>query len=142
MTRPDIHRRVQPPPHGQIGYLQLPALEVARSATFYQAVFGWSVDLEHGSFEAPGIIGQWTTDLKPAGSAGPVLWISADDLSPTLQKVVGNGGTVRGRPHLDDGERWLVEVDEAGNRIGIVVLARTARSQTLIAVRDVETSSH
>ncbi|MDT5026907.1 MAG: hypothetical protein QOE61_3333, partial [Micromonosporaceae bacterium] len=63
-------------------------------------------------------------------------------LWPTLDKVVGNGGTVRGRPQLDNGERWLVEVDDpAGNRIGIVVLARTARSQTMIAVRDVEASS-
>src|SRR4029453_17621493 len=119
MTRPDIPRRVQPPPHGQVGYLQLPALEVARSAAFYQAVFGWSVALEHGSFEAPGIIGQWTTDLKPTSSAGPVLWICADDLWPTLQTVVDNGGTVRGRPQLDNGERWLVEVaDPAGNRSG------------------------
>ena len=142
MTRPEMHRRIQPPPHGQVGYLQLPALEMARSAAFYQAVFGWSVALEHGSFQAPGIIGQWTTDLQPAGSAGPVLWICADDLWPTLQKVVDNGGTVHGRPHLDNGERWLVEVeDPAGNRIGIVVLARTARSQTMIAVRDVEASS-
>ncbi len=142
MTRPDIHRRVQPPPHGQVGYLQLPALDVARSAAFYQAVFGWSVGLGHGSFEAPAMIGQWTTDLKPASSAGPVLWTCADELWPTLDKVVGNGGTVRGRPQLDNGERWLVEVDDpAGNRIGIVVPARTARSQTMIAVRDVEASS-
>ncbi len=142
MTRPDIHRRRQPPPHGKVGYLQLPALDVARSAAFYHAVFGWSVGLEHGSFEAPGMIGQWTTDLKPASSAGPVLWICADDLWPTLDTVIGNGGTVHGRPQLDNGERWLVEVDDpAGNRIGIVVLARTARSQTMIAVRDVEASS-
>jgi predicted enzyme related to lactoylglutathione lyase/extradiol dioxygenase family protein len=142
MTRPDIHRRVRPPAHGQVGYLQLPAVDMARAAAFYQAVFGWSVAPEEHSFEAPGIIGQWTTDLKPAGSAGPVLWICADDLGPTLDKVVSNGGTVHGRPHLDNGERWLVEVDDpAGNRIGIVVLARTARSQTMIAVRDVEASS-
>jgi predicted enzyme related to lactoylglutathione lyase len=98
--------------------------------------------LDHGSFEAPGIIGQWTTELGAAGSGGPVLWICADDLGPTLDKVIGNGGTVLGRPQLDNGERWLVEVgDPAGNRIGIVVPARTARSQTMIAVRDVEASS-
>jgi predicted enzyme related to lactoylglutathione lyase len=50
--------RAQHPPHGQIGYLQLPAQDVARSAAFYQTVFGWSADLGHGSFEAPGMIGQ------------------------------------------------------------------------------------
>ena len=142
MTQSDIHHPIQPPPHGQVGYLQLPAQEVARSASFYQAVFGWSADLEYGSFETPGIIGQWTTDLKPAGPAGPVLWICADDLWPTLDKVVENGGIVRGRPQLDNGERWLVEVDDpAGNRIGIVTPARTARSQTMIAVRDVAAAS-
>jgi predicted enzyme related to lactoylglutathione lyase len=128
--------------HGQIGYLQLPALDVERSAAFYRTVFGWTVEPEYGSFEAPGIIGQWTTDLEPAGSGGPVLWIHADNLEPTLRTVAESGGTVRSRPRLDNGERWLADVDDpAGNRIGIVAPARTARSQTMIAVRDVEASS-
>lgn len=141
MTRP-IHRTVPPPPHGQIGYLQLPSLDVARSAEFYRAVFGWSVEPGHGGFQAPGMIGQWTTDLKPAQAGGPVLWICADELWHTLEDVTAHGGTVHGRPQLDGGERLLVEVDDpAGNRIGIVVPARTARSQTMIAVRDVEASS-
>lgn len=130
------------PPHGQIGYLQLPAIDVARSAAFYEAVFGWSVALDHGSFEAPGMIGQWTTDRAPAVDRGPVVWICADQLAPTLQRAVTHGATVAGPPQLDDGERWLAEIDDpAGNRIGIVVPARTAQSQTLIAVRDVEASS-
>src|SRR6201999_3766724 len=42
----------------------------------------------------------------------------------------------------DGGERWLVEIDDpAGNRIGVVAHARSARPQTLISVRDVEASS-
>ena len=142
MSRNDHRPSGQHPPHGTIGYLQLPALDVARSAAFYEAVFGWSVELEHGSFEAPGMIGQWTTDRVPAGDGGPVVWICADQLAPTLQRAVDHGGTVRGRPQLDNGERWLTEVDDpAGNRIGIVATARSAQSQTLIAVRDVEASS-
>jgi predicted enzyme related to lactoylglutathione lyase len=104
--------------------LQLPALEVARSAAFYQAVFGWSVDLEHGSFEAPAMIGQWTTDRKPAGSAGPVLWICADDLWPTLDKVVDNGGTVHGwaipyrRPA--DPVTSIDAIEQLGDRVLVV----------------------
>ncbi|HEX5812723.1 MAG TPA: VOC family protein [Pseudonocardia sp.] len=129
--------------HGQIDYLQLPALDVARSAAFYQEVFGWTVELTYGSFTAPGgMIGQWTTDLKPAGSDGPVVWIRADDLYPTLSRVESAGGRVCAPPRLDGGERWLAEVDDpAGNRIGVVVHARAARPQTLITVRDVEASS-
>jgi catechol 2,3-dioxygenase-like lactoylglutathione lyase family enzyme len=59
--------------HGRVGYLQLPARDVARSAGFYESAFGWSVGVEHSSFEAPGMIGQWTTDLVPADEfiAGP-----------------------------------------------------------------------
>ena len=130
------------PGHGSVGYLQLAAPDVARSAAFYRAVFGWSVDAQHGSFEAPGLIGQLTNDVTPASSGGPLLWLMADGLAPTLQLVVDNGGVVRGRPRLDGGARWLVEVDDpAGNRLGIAVRGGRPQSQTMIMVRDVEASS-
>jgi predicted enzyme related to lactoylglutathione lyase len=130
------------PAHGQIGYLQLPAADIAQSLAFYEAVFGWSGELEYGSFEAAGIIGQWTIDRPPASGAGPVLWLMADQLWPTLERVVDSGGTVHGSPQLDQGERWLVEIDDpAGNRLGIVVMASRAQAQTMIAVHDVEASS-
>jgi predicted enzyme related to lactoylglutathione lyase len=128
--------------HGRIDYLQLPALDIATSAAFYEKVFGWKVELAYGSFEAPGMIGQWTTDRAPVADAGPLVWIRADNLYPTLEVVVDGGGRVCGRPQLDGGERWLVEIDDpAGNRIGVVAHVRSARPQTLIAVRDVEASS-
>ncbi|MEP6816950.1 MAG: VOC family protein [Marmoricola sp.] len=130
------------PPHGAIGYLQLPTTDLTASIAFYAAVFGWQGEETQGSFEAPGLIGQWTSDLAPAGDVGPILWLCAEDLYPTLERVTTHGGTVRGRPQLDQGERWLVEVDDpAGNRLGIVVMARTARPQTMLMVRDVEASS-
>ena len=48
-----FHRRL--PQHGEIGYTQLPALDVARSGTFYRDVFNWSVEVGHAGFEAPGM---------------------------------------------------------------------------------------
>jgi predicted enzyme related to lactoylglutathione lyase len=142
MSRTNYRPMRHHPPHGQIGYLQLPAIDVRRSAAFYETVFGWSVDLTHGSFEAPGIIGQWTTERQPMNEDGPVVWISAGALWPTLERAVAGGGTVHGRPRLDAGERWLVDIDDpAGNRIGVVVPVHTARPQPMIAVRDVEASS-
>lgn len=130
------------PTHGQIGYLQLPAADVGRSAAFYQSVFGWQVELRYASFEAPGLNGQWTTDRAPAPSTGPLIWLCADQLWPTLSRVTANGGAVRTRPQLDQDERWLTEVDDpAGNRIGIVVPLRAPQPQTMIAVRDVEAAS-
>jgi predicted enzyme related to lactoylglutathione lyase len=130
------------PPHGQIGYLQLPAHTIADSAAFYQAVFGWSVDPTNGGFEAPGMIGQFSTDRAPATDGGPVLWICVDHLSHTLERTLTAGGTVHGRPQLDNGERWLVEIDDpAGTRIGVVAPVRSPQPQTLLTVADVEASS-
>jgi len=131
------------PVHGQVVYLQLPAVDVTASASFYAAVFGWSVDSEAARFEAPGIIGEWTTERPPAVDAGPVAWILAEQLWPLLDLVGAHGGRVAERPVLDGGERYLVEFDDpAGNRIGLAVpIRRRAQTQTLIAVRDVEASS-
>lgn len=136
-----------PPPHrhpvpGQLGYLQLPATDVAASARFYEAVFGWHSDLEWAAFEAPGLIGQWITDRPAAPDAGPVLWLHVADLGASLARCVSAGGAVRAVPRLDGGERWLAELaDPAGNRVGIVAAVHRARSQTLLTVRDVEASS-
>jgi predicted enzyme related to lactoylglutathione lyase len=137
MSRPDTRH----PQHGQLGYLQLPATDLARSAAFYESVFDWSVDRDRGGFEAPGLIGQWVTD-RPVAAAGPVVWICADDLYRTLRRADAAGGTVRGKPWCDGGERWLAEIDDpAGNRVGVVAPVRAAAPQPLIAVRDVEASS-
>jgi predicted enzyme related to lactoylglutathione lyase/extradiol dioxygenase family protein len=142
MSSNEQNSKEQQLPHGHIGYLPLPALDLKVSADFYANVFGWSVDRDHGNFEAPGMIGQLTTDLAPARVGGPIVWIVAGDLRKVQQDIAASGGTVRGRPQLDGGERWLIEIDDpAGNRIGVVVHARSAQTQTMIAVRDVEASS-
>jgi predicted enzyme related to lactoylglutathione lyase len=130
------------PARGQVGYLQLPALDIARSAAFYTDVLGWSVDPEGGGFTAPGMIGQLTTERAVAAEGGPLTWICVEDLFPTLTRVSALGGRVLGRPWLDGAERWLVEIDDpAGNRVGLVAPVRPPQPQPLIAVRDVEASS-
>jgi predicted enzyme related to lactoylglutathione lyase len=140
--RSDGGARMRHPEHGAVCYLQLPATDLKASIAFYAAVFGWQGEAEYGSFSGPGIIGQWSLDLRPAGGSGPVLWLAVDALWPAQQRVVAHGGRVVDRPLLDDGARWLLEVDDpAGNRIGLVAPVHTARPQTLIAVRDVEASS-
>jgi len=130
------------PVHGQIGYLQLPSRDAHVSARFYASVFGWSTDSEHQSFEAPGMVGQFTTDLSPAPAAGPVLWIAVDQLGAALLRAEQAGGVVTSAPAIDQGERWLAEIeDPTGNRIGVFSAVRAAQSQTLLSVRDVEAAS-
>jgi predicted enzyme related to lactoylglutathione lyase len=104
------------PAHGQVGYLQLPALDVWRSAEFYTAVFGWQIERPHPSFTAPGLIGQWVADR-------PLVWISVDHIDGALEAVTANGGVVVTPPAPDDGARWLSTArDPAGNTIGIFQL--------------------
>src|SRR6201992_1530657 len=59
---------------GGVSYLAIPARDVARSAGFYQAVFGWELrgDPDQPSFsDGTGhVIGHWRTDLEVAGEAG------------------------------------------------------------------------
>lgn len=129
------------PAHGQIGYVQLPAIDIVESATFYRAVFGWAVE-DTGGFEGAGIIGQLTTEIRPAEIGGPAIWLCVDGLATALDAVVSHGGVVQDLPQLDHGERWLATVaDPAGNRIGLVAPRLAPQSQTMIAVADVEASS-
>jgi predicted enzyme related to lactoylglutathione lyase len=106
-------------PHGQVVYLQLPAADVATAAAFYQSVFGWRVEPPQPGFEAPGLIGQWVDDRPPAGDAGPLLWISVDDVETALSLAREHGGDVVEDPS-PDGPRTLATItDPAGNRIGL-----------------------
>lgn len=114
------------PAPGQLCYLQIPARDVAASAQFYARVFGWRVALPGAGFEAPGLIGEWTTERDPAVDAGPVGWIMVGDVAETLAEAERAGATVRQGP-TPDGPRTLASfLDPAGNLVGIVGLAARA----------------
>lgn len=137
MSRPPLAGH---PQHGQIGYLQLPSIDIDRSCAFYAEVFGWATDATYGAFEAPGVIGQFSIDLPVGG--GPLLWLAVDSMGDTLQRAQSAGATVLAKPTNDQRARWLAEIsDPCGNRIGIFAQARTAQPQTLLSVRDVEAAS-
>ena len=105
--------------HGQICYLQIPALDLMQSAEFYERVFGWHIERPYPSFESPGLIGQWVTDRPPAASAGPLFWVNVENIDETLESVRTNRGEVI-EPPSADGPRWLATVrDPAGNVLGI-----------------------
>jgi predicted enzyme related to lactoylglutathione lyase len=107
--------------HGQLSYLQIPAVDVAASAAFYARIFGWAVDPPQPGFEAPGLIGQWVTDRPPAGDAGPLAWIHVDRLDEAVELVRSSGGEVIEAPFADGPVRRLATIrDPAGNVVGLV----------------------
>src|SRR5437879_13241144 len=95
------------PVHGQLAYLQVPALDVTQSAAFYEKVFGWHVEPPHPSFEAPGLIGQWVSERRAAPDAGLLAWIQVDRIDDALDLVRANGGEVHDGPSPDGSECWL-----------------------------------
>jgi PhnB protein len=106
--------------HGQLVYLQIPALDITTSARFYERVFGWRIDPPESGFEAPGLIGQWITDRPPAPDSGPIGWIHVDHVPRALEDAQAAGGTLREAP-FPDGSRLLASfADPAGNLVGIV----------------------
>ena len=106
--------------HGQVCYLQMPAVDSIRSAAFYQAVFGWQTDHPYQDFVSPGLIGQWVQGRPPAPDAGPMIWIHVADLDETLERVVTHGGEIIDPPSPDGPTRTLATIlDPEGNSIGL-----------------------
>jgi predicted enzyme related to lactoylglutathione lyase len=111
------------PAQGQLSYLQIPALNVRQSAEFYARVFGWNIEHPHPGFDAPGLIGQWTTDRSPTRDAGMLPWLNVDSMLEAMKLVRAYGGEVLEHPTPDGPDRLLATVrDPAGNVIGLVQL--------------------
>jgi predicted enzyme related to lactoylglutathione lyase len=112
--------RVGKPRHGELCYLQIPALDIANSVSFYEKIFGWQIERPYSSFEAPGLIGQWVDDRPPADAAGLLAWINVDCIDDTLELVRAEGGAVLELPSAD-GPRWLATIrDPGGDVLGLV----------------------
>ena len=106
--------------HGQLCYLQLPAVSGTRAAAFYAAVFGWDIEEHHPDFESPGLIGQWMEGRPPARDGGPMIWLHVADMDETLNRVTAHGGEILEPPSPDGPARTLATIiDPEGNPIGL-----------------------
>ncbi len=109
---------------GWLYYIEIPAIDVAVSATFYQAVFGWKVR-ERGDGEvafddgASHVSGVWTTGRKPAVDPGFRLYISVQDAEAAASRIEAAGGTIETPPDMTQVDIVGYFRDPAGNLIGI-----------------------
>jgi hypothetical protein len=108
---------------GGVSYLAIPARDVARSAEFYQAVFGWELrgDPDQPSFsDGTGhVIGHWRTDLDVAGESGVRPYVYVEDLGAALDRAAAQGAEVVAEPYSEGSLRIAVIRDPAGNVIGV-----------------------
>jgi hypothetical protein len=110
--------------NGKICYLEIPALQVQRSADFYTAVFGWktrrrgdgSLAFDDGVGEVSGV---WVLGRSPMTTPGLLVYIMVDDIAATIEKIKAQKGDVVQPVGADAPEITARFRDPGGNIIGL-----------------------
>lgn len=110
--------------NGKICYLQIPATDIARSAEFYESVFGWNIRQRgdgHTAFDdgVGEVSGEWILGRTPASAPGLLVYIWVESVAATLEAILANGGEVAQSIGGDAPEITARFRDPAGNVIGI-----------------------
>lgn len=110
--------------HGGLSYLEIPAIDVRKSAAFYAKVVGWIVDgpdTDAPKFsDATGhLIGRWKSDLAVAREPGLLPFIYVDDVRKAVQAAAANGGEIVKAPYPEGNLLVATVRDPAGNVIGL-----------------------
>ncbi len=112
-------------PAGKIAYLQIPAVDIGRSASFYETVFRWSIRRSSDGDVAfddtvGGVSGRWITGRPPSAEPGIVVYVMVDSVEETLAAIVAAGGEVV-TPFTPQGPREAFATfrDPAGNVLGL-----------------------
>ena len=111
--------------NGKVCYVEIPALDIARSVAFYQAVFGWrtrqrrdgSIAFDDGVGE---VSGTWVTG-RPASSGQPgiLIYVMVDSVAATIDSVLAQGGELVQPIGVDAPEITARFRDPAGNILGL-----------------------
>jgi predicted enzyme related to lactoylglutathione lyase len=111
--------------NGKICYIDMPAVDVARSADFYARVFGWKIRQRgDGSTSFDDTVGQvsgtWSVGKRPpASQPGLLVYVMVEDAEATIQAIVANGGEIVQPIGGDAPEITARFRDPGGNVIGI-----------------------
>ena len=110
--------------NGKICYIEMPAKEIARSADFYQRVFGWNIRKRgDGSTvfdDAVGeVSGTWIVGRPPAAAPGLLVYVMVDSVAATVEAIVANGGEIVQPIGVDAPEITARFRDPGGNVIGL-----------------------
>jgi predicted enzyme related to lactoylglutathione lyase len=110
--------------NGKICYIEIPATDIARSAEFYNKVFGWNMRKRGDGATAfdddvGEVSGSFVLGRPPAPAPGLLVYIMVDDAESTLNLITGNGGVVVQAIGADAPEITARFKDPGGNVIGL-----------------------
>lgn len=110
--------------NGKVCYIEMPALDINASASFYKAVFGWHIRTRgDGSVAFDDSVGEvsgtWVLGRKAATEPGLLVYIMVDSVEATIDAVIANGGKIVQPIGADAPEITARFSDPAGNVIGL-----------------------
>jgi uncharacterized protein len=110
--------------NGKICYVEIPAIDINASASFYKAVFAWSIrergDGQLAFDDGVGeVSGTWVRGRKPATEPGLLIHIMVDSVAATSEAVIANGGKIVQPIGMDAPEITARFSDPAGNVLGL-----------------------
>jgi predicted enzyme related to lactoylglutathione lyase len=110
--------------NGKICYLEIPALDIERSAGFYKDVFGWQTrqrgDGQLAFDDGVGeVSGTWVTGRPTSSAPGLLIYIMVDSVAATVDAVVAAGGKIVQPIGADAPEITARFSDPAGNVLGL-----------------------
>jgi predicted enzyme related to lactoylglutathione lyase len=105
----------------RIDYIEFPAVDIAKTKAFYQAVFGWKFTdygPDYTSFEDGRLSGGFAKSEKPS-PGGALIVIYATDLAAIEAAVESAGGVVVKPPFSFPGGRRFHFTDPSGNELAV-----------------------
>jgi predicted enzyme related to lactoylglutathione lyase len=110
--------------NGKVCYIEIPAVDVNASSSFYEEVFGWqirrrgdgSIAFDDGVGE---VSGTWVTGRPHSSDPGILIYIMVDDAEAAVAAVTAHGGKIVQPIGMDAPEITARFSDPAGNVFGI-----------------------
>ena len=106
--------------NGKICYIEIPAVEINTSASFYKEVFGWRIRQRgDGHLAFDDTVGEvsdtWVVGRKPSTDPGLLIYIMVDSVAAAVDAVIASGGKIVQPVGMDAPEITARFSDPAGN---------------------------
>jgi len=110
--------------NGKVCYIEIPAIDIQRSADFYAKVFGWRIRqrgdgrlaFDDTTLE---VSGTWVVGRPASTTPGLLLYIMVDSVAATIEAILAHGGELVQPIGADAPEVTARFRDPAGNVIGL-----------------------
>src|SRR5712691_9644451 len=85
--------------NGKVCYIEIPAINIDASVSFYKEVFGWQIRQRgDGSIAFDDTVGEvsgtWVLGRRAATEPGLLIYIMVDSVAATVDAVTANGGKI------------------------------------------------